>query len=51
VCLRGPIHSGTIHSPVCPCPDDHIRKAIARILADALVKDYCERTGLPSDTP
>jgi hypothetical protein len=36
----GPIHSGTIHSPICPCPDDHIREAIASALAGALLKEY-----------
>jgi hypothetical protein len=37
---RGPFRSGTLHGPVCPCPDDHIREAIVKVLADALVKNY-----------
>jgi hypothetical protein len=39
---RGPISQGTLHSPLCPCPDEHIVQAIARIIADAILKDYLE---------
>ena len=43
----GPIRQGTIHWPMCPCPDDHIRKALAQILAEILVKDFRERATPP----
>jgi hypothetical protein len=34
--------------PMCPCPDDHIRSAIAKLLADALVADYRRTHGGPA---
>jgi hypothetical protein len=40
---RGSISQVTLHSPICSCPDDHIVNAIAKILADALVKEYLEQ--------
>ena len=35
----GMIGQGTMHWPICSCPDDHIREAIVRALADAVVKE------------
>jgi hypothetical protein len=29
-----------MHWPMCPCPDGHVREAIAKLLAWALVADY-----------
>jgi hypothetical protein len=43
---RGPFSSGTLHGPLCPCPDTHIREAIADALAEALWKDVRERLNL-----
>jgi hypothetical protein len=39
---RGQIAQTTVHAPLCPCPDGHIREAIAKALAAALVKGYLE---------
>src|SRR5262245_51355894 len=36
---RGPILQGTIHWPICPCPDDHIREGIVNALAHAVVNE------------
>jgi hypothetical protein len=35
---RGPVAQGTLHSPLCECPDAHIREGVARLLAEVLVK-------------
>jgi hypothetical protein len=39
----GPIRKGTMHWPMCHCPDDQIRAEIAHLLAEALVKDLRDR--------
>ena len=36
----------TLCSPLCRCPDDHIRKQIAEIRAHALVEDW-QKNGWP----
>jgi hypothetical protein len=41
---RGQIRRSTIHAPICSCPDEHIRQAIVKLMADILVKDYLEAT-------
>lgn len=35
----GPFSRGTIWSPICACPDDHIRRELRRLLAQILVAD------------
>ena len=42
---RGVIGQSVIHSPVFPCPDDHIKEAVARLWADILIKEW--RAGHP----
>jgi hypothetical protein len=42
---RGQISHTTVQAPLCPCPDGHIREAIAKAVANALVKDSLERSG------
>jgi hypothetical protein len=32
---------------MCPCPDDHIGKALAEMLAEILVKEFRERGNPP----
>ena len=48
---RGQIAQTTIHAPVCPCPDGHIREAIAKALAEVLVKDYLNHHGTNTAPP
>ena len=38
----GPVRQGTLHWPMCPCPDDHIRDAVANLLAEMLINDLRE---------
>jgi hypothetical protein len=44
---RGPIRQGTMHWPICACPDDHIRKEIVRLFAEMIVKDLVADGTLP----
>jgi hypothetical protein len=36
---HGPVRQGTLHWPICACPDGHIRAALVSTIAEALVKD------------
>ena len=41
----GPIRQATVHSPLCPCPDDDIRDAISSALAAVLVSELAGESG------